>query len=62
SFFDWQSTVGIADAALYGAKRRSRDTWMGITSMRTTVSDSTLELIKQQPARIFDHANVLVRQ
>ena len=62
SFFDWQSTVGIADAALYGAKRRSRDTWMGITSIRTTVSDSTLELIKQQPARIFDHANVLVRQ
>ena len=62
SFFDWQSTVGIADAALYGAKRRNRDTWMGITGIRSTVSDSTLELIKQQPARIFDHANVLVRQ
>jgi len=62
TFFDWQSTVGIADAALYGAKRRGRDTWMGITGIRSTVSDSSLELIKQQPARIFDHANVLVRQ
>lgn len=62
TFFDWQSTVGIADAALYGAKRRNRDTWMGITGVRSSVSDSTLELIKQQPARIFDHANVLVRQ
>ena len=60
--FDWHSTVGIADAALYGAKRRNRDTWMGITGVKSTVSDSTMELIKQQPARIFDHANVLVRQ
>lgn len=61
SFFDWQSTVGVADAALYGAKRRNRDTWMGITEINSNVSEAILELIKQQPSRIFEHAKVLVR-
>lgn len=62
NYFDWQSTIGIADAALYGAKRRGRDSWMGVTTIKTNAAEETLALIKQQPNRVFDHAAVLVRQ
>ncbi|GGF54226.1 GGDEF domain-containing protein [Alteromonas lipolytica] len=57
---DWQSTVGIADAALYAAKRNNRNTWTGVISINENVSETTLELIQQQPSRVFDHATVLV--
>ena len=57
---DWQSTIGIADAALYRAKRRGRNTWTGVLSVNQNVSETTLDLITQQPSRVFDHATILI--
>lgn len=61
NFFDWHTTVAIADAALYVSKSRSRDTWTGVTAIKEHASEETLTLIQQQPARVFDHAETIIR-
>lgn len=61
NFFDWHTTVAIADAALYESKSRSRDTWTGITSIKENASEETLTLIQQQPSRVFDVAETIIR-
>ncbi len=60
-FFDWHTTVAIADAALYESKNRSRDTWTGITAIKEHASEETLALIQQQPSRVFDFAETVIR-
>ncbi|MDC8830666.1 ligand-binding sensor domain-containing diguanylate cyclase [Alteromonas gilva] len=57
----WQTTIAIADAALYGAKNNNRNTWLGVTSLDPGITDTTLQQIKQQPSNIFKHAPVLRR-
>ena len=61
NFFNWHTTVAIADAALYQSKNRSRDTWTGVVAIKEHASEETLALIEQQPSRVFDHALTLVR-
>ena len=60
-FFDWHTTVAVADAALYKSKNRGRNTWTGIVSINQAVSEQTLALIKQDPSRIFDSAETVIR-
>lgn len=60
-FFDWHTTVAIADAALYESKNRSRDTWTGVKAIREHASEETLALIQQQPSRVFDYAETIIR-
>ncbi|NVK57781.1 MAG: diguanylate cyclase [Alteromonadaceae bacterium] len=57
----WQTTIAIADAALYGAKNNNRNTWLGVTSFDPDVTESMLQEIKQQPSSIFKYAPVLRR-
>lgn len=60
-FFDWHTTVAVADAALYESKSRGRDTWTGVLSIKEHASENSLSFIKQQPSRIFDFAESIVR-
>ena len=60
-FFDWHTTVAVADAALYESKSRGKDTWTGVLSIREHASENSLSFIKQQPSRIFDFAESIVR-
>lgn len=56
--FDWQTTIGFADTALYGAKNNRRNTWMGLTSIPSSTDRKALEKVAKAPSSIFTYAQV----
>jgi len=56
--FDWQTTIGLADTALYGAKNNCRNTWMGLTSIPPSTDRKALEKVAKVPSSIFTYAQV----
>ena len=58
TMFEWQTTVAIADAALYGAKNNQRDTWMGFTAISADLDDNIVQQIKQQPLLISKYGQM----
>ncbi|WP_218396674.1 ligand-binding sensor domain-containing diguanylate cyclase [Alteromonas lipotrueae] len=58
NIFDWQTTIGFADTALYGAKNNRRNTWMGITSIPSSTDRKALEKVAKAPSSIFTYAQV----
>ena len=56
--FDWQTTIGLADTALYGAKNNHRNTWMGLTSIPSSTDRKMLEKVAKVPSSVFEYAQV----
>ncbi|NMH60689.1 ligand-binding sensor domain-containing diguanylate cyclase [Alteromonas ponticola] len=54
----WETTIGIADLALYAAKNNHRDTWLGFTMTNDKTNKQAVQKIQQEPAFVFEYGKI----
>ncbi|MCW8108933.1 diguanylate cyclase [Alteromonas ponticola] len=58
SSLSWETTLGIADLALYAAKNNQRNTWFGFTMTNEKANKAAMQKIQHEPAFVFEFGKI----